>query len=438
MATVKLSRDLLEAVIILAPEERLSPVEAMALLHRRGVVYGIQIEAVMALSTLVGPLEHRVAVGDPPVHGEDARLEYLFRTEDTQLAPVIDRYDHADYRNLGLIDNVQPGQVLARRVPPAPGQAGTSVNGLTLAARRVRDFPLTAGAGTVLNANGTVLYATQAGTPKLSGRTVAVHQRLRLPTSVSLATGNIAFDGDLEVMGDVEVLMEVNVTGHVVIHGSVNGGRVTAGGDVSVSGKVLQGSQVQCGGRLSVGFAEFVALECGGELRVRENLIHCQARAAGPITVGGCIVGGHVASGTAITAGAIGAPRGVPTVVMVDVAARQRETLFALGEECAAVQARLREISERLRAAQDGRAPLTSQALLDLIGTFHELTAEQAELEARAAEMQAPQSMTRCPIQARFGIHPEVDIRLGETHLRVTEPYLADSTWEGRPVEVLG
>ena len=79
MATVKLSRDLLEAHLVLGPDERLSPVEAMALLHRRGVVFGILVDAVMQLASQIGPLELKVAQGEPPVHGQDATVEYLFR-----------------------------------------------------------------------------------------------------------------------------------------------------------------------------------------------------------------------------------------------------------------------------------------------------------------------------------------------------------------------
>lgn len=437
MATVKLSRDLLQATLVLEPEEQLSPVEAMALLNRRGVVHGVRLEAVLALAGRFGPLEQVVAVGDAPVHGQDATVEYLFRTDDRDLAPVIDRFDQADYRNLGLIANVAPGQLLARRKPPVPGRNGTSVNGLSLAARRARDLALTAGPGTVLNAEGTHLYAVKGGTPRLSGRTVSVHQRLRLPGSVGLATGNITFDGDLEIAGDVEMLMEVKVTGSVLIHGSVTGARVTAGGSVTIKGKALQNAEIKAGGALTVGFAEFVRLESEGALRVRENVIHCHARANGPIEVGGAIVGGIAASQSRIAAGSIGAPVGVPTVVMVEPNAAAQQALKVLFEERTGVHEQLVVISQRLRRAMERRSHLTAQALLDLIGTFNQLSERKAELEAEEGRIQAAIAPSRCPIAARFGIHPEVDVRLGETHMRVTEAYLADALWEGRPVELL-
>lgn len=438
VASLKISRDLLQAIIVLAPGERLTPGDAMTLLSHRGVTVGIMTDAVMKLSTLMGPIEHVVAIGEPPVHGEDARIEYEFRTESPDLTPVIGESDRADYRNLGLFETVRPGQRLARLIPEMPGRDGRAVNGLRLAARKARELKVTAGHGTTLSPDGSGLYATVTGTPKLTGTTISVHQKLSLPGSVGLATGNIEFDGDLEIRGDVEVLMQVSVTGNVVIHGSVIGARVAAGGTVTVSGKVLQNSFVRAGSDLTVGFAEYVSLECGGKLRVRENLIHCQAHAAGAIEVGGSLVGGMAVTEDRITASSIGAPLGVPTIVRVEPNVKKQEELLAVTLERTEVRDKLVLLSERLRRARAHHSEFGPQALLDLITAFHQLADRNAELEARETALKAECSGVRCPVQARGGIHPEVDIQLGETHMRVTEAYMADATWEGRPVEMRG
>ena len=433
MARVKLTRDLLEAYIVLEPYEALSPVEAMTLLAHAEVIHGLDTDAVIKLERLKGPLEHRVAVGEAPIHGQDAVIDYRFRTERAAMTPAIGVGGKADYRDLGLVTNVEAGALLAVRTPPVAGRDGVNVKGQRVIARPPRNKALRAGEGAMLSSDGVALFAASPGCPRLEpDGTVTVARKYRVPGHVGLQTGHIDFDGDLEILGDVEPQMIVRASGHVTISGSAIGCRVNAGKSLAIHGKALAGAVVTALGDMTIGFAEYATLTCGGTLSARENLIHCEVSARDAVKAGGSIVGGSVTASASIRARVLGAPMGVPTRLVVDPGGPAREALAAIASERAELRVHLARLSACIRQAQEAFvAAETSGAeadrLRELLQAFRELSHRDGCLAEREAATRATLTAAPGRIEASEVIHPEVEVFVGEGEMRVEEPISAQS-----------
>jgi hypothetical protein len=434
MAYIEIANDDMTSWLVLAPDEQISGGEAMALLDAKGVCHGVNATRLAEVGQLTGPIRLAVAEGTPVVDGQDARVEYAFRVGRQELRPVIRDDGRADFRNLGLITNVQPGQVLARRVPPVPGREGLTVMGRSIMPVPPRDVHLRAGRGAEVTADGMAVVATIAGNPHCEGSVVLVRQEYVLPGGVSLATGNISFEGDLVVNGPVDAQMEVFATGNVVVHGPVGNAVIRAGGSILVHGGVRQQSTLQAGNDIVARFVEQSTVRCGGSLGLEEDLIHCDVTAGGSVVAGGSIVGGRVHLGERGEARSLGGRLGVPTSITIIAPKPPSEERLALEEERAVIRANLQRIAPAVREANEAlRCPHTVtnvEAFRKLLELSSQLMAKDAALERRLQSMSDPPPRHRPRLDVREVIHAGVAIQLGAATLRVSDAYPPGTLFE--------
>lgn len=220
-----------------------------AAIERKGVVFGVDRQAVESAVQAADGLPHVVAKGIPPVEGEDGFVEHLVELEPV---PVVweEGEDKVDYWERYRFPFVRSGEDLAVLHPPIRGTPGRAVTGEILPPREVREGILRAGDGAVLSGDGTKVVAARDGKPVSYGTgytcievaPVMVHQG-----NVDLASGHLRFNGDIVVRGDVLEGARVEAGGGVTVLGCAAGATIKAGGAVKIKGSVVN-SHIRAGG----------------------------------------------------------------------------------------------------------------------------------------------------------------------------------------------
>ena len=219
--------------IITVPEAPITFEEVCQALEKKGVVHGIDYEAIReAIDKCTGdPV--LVASGTKMVPGRDAYIEACFQDgEYVEKCEDAFRVDNFDY---GTIASVEVGVVVARKIPAQPGKAGMDVTGKTIDPPKTRDVELKAGPGVELSEDGREAIAKINGRPQLKGGIAAVVPMLTIDGDVDKNTGNVYFAGDILVTGNVLDAMKVRAGGSIQIMGNAAHCQIEAGGDISIA-----------------------------------------------------------------------------------------------------------------------------------------------------------------------------------------------------------
>ncbi|MGE5592661.1 MAG: flagellar assembly protein A [Betaproteobacteria bacterium] len=210
-------------------------------LKAKGVVFGIDREAVEKAVLDADGLPHVVARGVPPEEGKDGFVEHLVELEPV---PVVweEGEDRVDYWERYRFPFVHAGDAVAVLHPPVPGTPGRAVTGEAIPPREVKEWALRAGEGAELSEDGTKVLATRDGKPvsygsrytRIEVAPVIVHDG-----NVGLASGHLRFNGDIVVRGDVLEGARVEGRGSVTVLGHAAGATIKAGDGIRVKGSVV-------------------------------------------------------------------------------------------------------------------------------------------------------------------------------------------------------
>lgn len=430
MPQLVFSPDYMAATLKLDALEQISAEEVYALLAKRGVCHGVLDDAVRHLAGLTGPEEVVVAQGTPAIEPVDARVEYGFETGPAALRPTILEDGRADFRAMGFVHNVVPGQVLARRWPPRLAKPGTTVLGHLVQPAFPKDVTLMAGKGAEVSPDGQTIVAVEGGAPYVEDGVVSVRKSICVRGDVGLATGHIHFDGDLEVTGNVQTQMRVQATGAIVVHGFVEGAALVAGGKIVVGGSVRKQSLLEAGSDVMTGVIENSTVRARGSVAVKGDVVQSDIEAHESLLVGGQIVGGVSKLGARVFVRQLGSRMGAATVVRIASPPSAGLAIAAMENEQAKIHETLVRLTPRIREAQAAlaagkRSPLTVEQLrkeLELATLMNQRYAALAEKKDALLK-----AHTRNPVRARLdvrdAIFQEVAITLADSHLKVTQPY---------------
>lgn len=304
-------------------------------LAEKGIRNGFIPEAIKS-AILKGQAEEvLIAAGIPVINGEDARFVCLLN-EIKIRTPQVAENGNVDFRDLGEILVVQPGQELMRREPATMGKDSKNIFGERIAARHGKDIKFAKGLDGVEqdSKDPNILLAAVTGQPIIVENGVNVEDTMTIQ-EVNLASGNVIFDGSVIITGDVEHGMKVHATGDINVGGLVESAELKAGGDVLVQGAILghgdvrdkkgnlneETSKIYADGSISAKFTENVFLEAQDKIMIQDWVIKSELHAVNEIIVGsknakkGQIIGGFAQSGLMIKAMNIGASSGVKTLV---------------------------------------------------------------------------------------------------------------------------
>jgi uncharacterized protein (DUF342 family) len=348
----------------------------LAALLEKGVDKGVindAIDAAIAAGAVQGVV---VACGQAPVHGSDGRFETLLPQVRSR-APKVDETGHTDYRDMGEILVVHPGDPLMLRHPAMEGSHGTSLLGEEISAKPGKDLMFSANLpGTsVAPDNPDLLLAAITGQPVVVKGGMIVEPLYKVD-DVGTASGNIDFDGSVVIRGEVGAGMTVRATGDIEIGGVVESATLEAGGSIVIKGGTMgslgrkSGAEhhIRCGGCFSAVYAQQARIEAGDSIFIDDVAMQCELVAHNHIRVGnqrrGHIIGGSAQATLSITAKVIGSPNRVRTRIEIGVNPVMHKQLLEMAKDRDGKETQLLEISKLLDFARKNPAKV-SPAMID-------------------------------------------------------------------------
>lgn len=429
--SISVSPDQMKATLTLTPPyggTAITSDEILRHLEQEGITSGIQHDAIMAATTACRALNKPIAVGEPAIPGEPAQFVSL-------IPEIRDRCPHpddetciVDYRELGGIVSVKPGDPLMRRIPPTEGVPGTDIKGKQISALPGRDlsFPPNLTGTQVSPDDADLLVAATAGQPVLVTNGVIVEPTVKVK-SIDLSSGNITFEGTLVVSGDVASGMVVKASGDIIIGGTVEAALIEAGGNIEVKGGLIF-AQIHAKGSISALFCEKAHLHAGRSILLRELSMQSELKAGTEITVGekglqkGHIIGGLCRAATLVRAIVIGSHAGVPTRIEVGVDPDTREKIVQVRRQIEEKQREADETDKTLAYMQDNRGKISPEALKQRVQTRVVIETELAELIRQKKRLQKRlETIENARIEVEKNIYYGVQIVVGENVVTVDD-----------------
>ncbi|MCR5503021.1 MAG: FapA family protein, partial [Lachnospiraceae bacterium] len=213
-----------------------------------------------------------IARGTPAVNGADGYYEYFFEVNRDH-SPKMNPDGSVDFQTVEWFEQVKKDQKLAYYHSAGKGEAGSTVTGKRIAPKKGRELQSLRGKGFVQLPDKKTYIASFDGMVKLDGFKLEVSQILSVP-EVTLATGNIQFEGNLEVQGDVTSGVKIIAGGNVIINGFLEAARVEAGGDVilkkGANGRGI--GYISAGGIVEARFFEGITVKAGDRIDTNYSL----------------------------------------------------------------------------------------------------------------------------------------------------------------------
>ncbi|MCL2082523.1 MAG: FapA family protein [Oscillospiraceae bacterium] len=284
------------------PEPLQEEVEAKlkAEIQRCQITFGLD-ERVMDMILRKPPINRPVTLanGQEPVHGESARIEYMIDLK-RNIRPKILEDGTADYKDLGIVQNVSSGDLLARKIPATLGTPGTNIRGMPVPAKPGRDVPLPAGKNTVLSEDRLELFASIDGQVNVAGKKVSVDNTFTVRGGVGNATGNIDFVGNVDVQGNVLSGFSIKATGNITISGSVESANLEAGGNIVIREGLngFEKGMVTAGGDVICKYVQAANIQATGCVEAN-YILHSRVQSGDTVRIlgnKGMLVGGHISA----------------------------------------------------------------------------------------------------------------------------------------------
>ena len=321
--SVTISSDELEAFVYVPDSSKVTKAQIMKALRESHVIRGIQESEIDKL--VKGGFRDKTIVaakGIPAREGPDGWYEFFFKTElDHQ--PKLLPDGSVDFSEIQWFEFVEAGQRIALYHDAAPGIDGVTVTGKTVHSKKGRERSMLAGSGFAVMEDNRTYTASISGRIVLSGNRIDIGKTLSME-EVSLATGNIVFDGNVYVAGNVSMGVSIQASGDVVVNGYVESATIE-----SLEGNVFikQGVNGNTVGYIKAAkdvngrFFEACRVIAGNDIRAGYCL-NCELSAENKIVLSGKsgqLAGGTAYARTGIDVAYAGNRVGIPTLLRLGV-----------------------------------------------------------------------------------------------------------------------
>lgn len=444
--SINIAADQLEAQLTITPPiggNAVTSEQVFRALEEKKVTRGVMnemIEAAVATGRAEGKL---IACGRKPVPGNDAQLVSLIPEMKERRPQMEDESDIVNFRDLGDIISVRPGDPLMRRIPPTDGEPGENILGGTVPPTPGKDmqFAPELSGSAISPDDADLLVAAIAGQPVLVSFGVIVEPTITLK-NVDLSSGNVHFEGSIVITGDVIAGMEVKAAGDISIGGTVEAAKIEAGGDVEIKGGIIghvqirndkgelnpASAQVLAKGSVTALFMEKTLAVAGNNIAVKELAMQSELTAGGQIVVGeegkskGHIIGGLSRATNLIRAIVIGSHASVPTRIEVGVDPYAQEKLAAVKKQLDEKQKELEEVGKALTYIKENPTRFAPEAAKRKEQTSNWLQTEVMELTGQKKRLQKKlENVDNARIKVEKNIYYGVQVAIGDKTLMVDD-----------------
>lgn len=311
--------------------------EIIKLLKDKNIIFGLKyniIEEVCKNSKTV--FNELIAEGLPHENGLDAKIDFTVSKEH-RAKPQLLEDGRVDFKNMGFVEAVKAGDVLAIKTPATKGKNGTTVTGKVIRAKDGKEAVFKIGKNIRLSPDGLQAIAEVDGTILFDNDKISVIQMLEIKGDVGVETGNINFQGQVIINGNVTSGYSIECDGDLVINGVVEGATLRTNGSLVIS-RGIQGhdnANIYCEGNLTSNFINSATVFSRGDIETGA-IMNSIVKSDGKITVKGkkgLIVGGDITSKSDIEANVVGSEMGIITSIKLGVDIEVIEELKALTTE---------------------------------------------------------------------------------------------------------
>jgi len=381
-------------------------------LAEKGVRHGFIPDAIKTAIVDGEAEELMIAAGDPVINGEDAKFICLL-PEIKVRTPQVSENGNVDYRDLGEILIVHPGEQLMRRIPATAGIPSRNVFGESVNPARGKDASYAKGLDGVEvdRSDPNILVATITGQPIVAENGVRVEDKMTVKT-VNLATGNINFDGSVLIEGDVENGMKVEATGDINVLGMVESAKLEAGGDIVIRGAIIGHGDVRdkknqlnqetailnAKGSITAKFTENAYLESGNNIFIQDWVVKSELSAYNEIIVGnknakkGQIIGGFVKSGILVKAINVGSGAGVLTRIQVGISDDVERELENVSRKITDHHKTLKDIQKAISKLKNNPTAQAQEKLKKVLVTQRELEDQVKAFQSQKSTLKTEQT----------------------------------------------
>ncbi len=319
--------------------------------------------------------------------------------------------------NLGFVQNVHEGQLLAEIIPFAAAKEREP--------RYVLSHPVfPAGENTHADPDNALrLLASKNGYVAYINDKICVSPVLKVHSDVCFQTGNIVFNGDTAINGNVRAGFEVHGK-NVLISGMVEGGIVRAQKALHIMGGIRGGAGRHCllaaQKDMRMAFLEKTEALCHGNIIIEKNCMHSTLYAARNTLIKGRLVGGtiHGLQGVFVAEN-VGNSAAVPTRIFLgydpmhirklekidahlNTLAHEMQHLTAVAGHLAP---QVNELSRKLYQAQQKNAKLL-----------------QARNHIWEHLQWNEEHIGHCKLVVMGTVHAGVEIAIGQAYIRIDKP----------------
>ena len=438
MPTVRITEDYMQAYMTVPPSgtpENYTVEYLTDVLHLNHVNIGILPENLQKIiDNNLYNKEVLVAQGAEAQDGENGYFEYLFETNLSQKPIMLDD-GTVDYKNIKMIELVEPGQKIAVYHAATAGTNGYNLAAQFKLAKHGAELPPLKGTGFERMEDGVTYCASVGGKITELNNRVNIFPVHELFGDVDLSTGNIEFNGDVIIHGNVLEGMSIKATGTVTVDKVVESAYIDGKKGVILRGGVLgkNGPKVRSKGNITAQFIEYADVKTDGDIEA-DSFLDSRVYAGGAIKLTGkkgCIVGGATHAVRGIEAREIGNPAGANTEVSVGVHQKVYEQISMLDRETKDDERQLQRIEEGLVQfetimRQKGLSFHNDPRRMALVKEKVRLS---AQIAGRREEMDGLQQIISASnaacVQVVKNVYPGVRVSVDEQTVQVQEPQKA-------------
>ncbi|PCJ19266.1 MAG: hypothetical protein COB02_07715 [Candidatus Cloacimonadota bacterium] len=450
---VSITYDCLESYLLLKPcipGKSYILEEVLEIISKEGIVNGVLTqEIVLALDAYnnTGEIAPKILIvkATPAIQGKNASVFLNFEID---IKPVlkVDADGNIDYRDVGFINNVEKGQLLARKTPLVEGKPGLNIYGEDVPPSHVRDDNFVSGKNTEVSENGLECYSTIDGQVLLKRKMINVSPVYTVPHDVDFSTGNISFNGSVIVNGNVLSGFTIKAQEDITVMGTVEASTLIAGGNIFIKTgfKGADKGLIKAKGSLTTKFVEAGNVECYGEMLVETSIINSNVICYANIKVTsskGLIVGGEIKCIGNIFCNEMGSKLGVTTKVILGDKFFIRQRMDESQGEINQFQEQYSKIKKSLIPIQsllnnlDSLAP-AKKAQFEIILKQQELIKQQIDqLEAKKKKLMALYNVIcRSKLYVMYHAFPNTAMTIGTSKKTLKEIFTNSSFYED-PIE---
>ncbi len=374
-----------------------------------------------------------VAHGTFAIDGVDGYIVEHFDREREYTPQVLENGD-ADYKELGLILDVEKGTIIADIFAPTEPVSGSGVSGEVLKGKEGKKASVPQGANTAITADGRHLIANTCGNLVFKDGKFHIEQSVTINGNVDSAIGNIEFSGDIIINGDVYFGYTITSKKSIKISGSVEGANLFSEGDITV-GYGINGQQkgiVSAKGDITAMFIENCEMYAEGKIQAQVIVnSHVSSEQEIIVTSGkGVITGGEVIAVKRIEAKVIGAEINIPTTLRLGMTQRLTQHIKDLQthiqeleeeEDLIGKNIQYLEILDNTGQITPDRKELllklrTKKPTMKMMLRKLKTTLEQKEASAN--------NVSFCRVEISGSLYPPVKVYFGSmTSRMINEPY---------------